>query len=722
MLLPFLLLLSHRQSIAINRDEFGVPHIQGATKEAAFYQAGYAVAQDRLWQMEMSRRLARGKLAEVMGPSYVNSDTEVLKTSYSDQELKTQFDHLSPDAKLVLTSYVSGVNAWITEATASGLPAGYTKNGFTPEPWTTLDSVAICIRLMQQFGRGGAGELRNMAALAYLQNQKPLIGHVLDVWDDLAWFNDSDSIPTVSLADDPLADSHVTFFQPDRKTTEAHLAMLPKLNLLQLMSGVKVSEREQSTWVASNLSVPFHTGSYCVVVSPNKSATGHPLLLSGPQMGMNVPSICHEISIEAPGMATAGMDVPGVPGVIVGQTQTFAWGLTSGVADTDDIFFFPSDGSDYLVGTKAIPLEKQTRVLKVKGAPDRTVEQRRTIDGPVVLSAPKTVFAKRSSYWMHEMDTFRSWVDLWSASTTSGIEAAVDGAAMNFNFFYATLGGDIGWRYLGLVPKRAPGLDPRFPTPGNPKYAWRGFMTSHEMPHARNPKSGFFANWNNKPTTWWSNFDTPAWGKVFRNSALLDTLQSPKLNIQDLEMSAWTIARTDENWAFFKPYLDLCKDSPGYDLIKGYNGKTLDGSRQADNFQAFLSALRQEVFLRPTGNFLNAEYFNQVLQPSLLLRALESKTKFNYLGKSTVKQVVESALAKLAASPAPPFHAPTFRSLDPTPIPYSNRGTYIQLIEFLAHDIYGRNILPPGEAESGPHSNDQSPLARAWQYKPMRFK
>jgi penicillin amidase len=722
MLIATLLLLTAHQSIAITRDEYGVPHIQASTKEMAFYEAGYAVAQDRLWQMEMSRRIARGKLAEVLGAAFVASDAEVLKTGYTDQELSKQYESLSPDAKAVLSNYVNGVNAWITEASSSGLPVQYTHNGFKPEPWTILDSVAICVRLMQQFGRGGAGELRNMAALAYLQNQKPLSNHVLDVWDDMAWFNDPDAIPTISSTDDPIADSHVTFYKPDRKTTESHLAMLPKVSLLQLMSGVRVSEREQSTRVATNLSTPFQTGSYCVVVGSAKSATGRPLLLSGPQMGMNVPSICHEMSIEAPGLATVGMDVPGVPGIIVGETRNFAWGLTSGVADTDDIFYFPSDGSTYQAGSKSLPLEKLKRTLKVKGAVDREVEQQRTIDGPVVLNASKTVFSKRSSYWMHEMDTFRSWVGLWSATNASGIDAAVDGAAMNFNFFYATVGGDIGWRYLGLVPKRASGIDPRFPTPGDPKYAWRGFLTSHEMPHARNPKAGFFANWNNKPTAWWPNSDTPAWGKVFRNSTLISTLQAPKLTLQDLEMSAWTIARTDENWEFFKSYIDQCKDSPGYDLIKGFDGRTLDGSRQAAAFQAFIFALRQEVFLKSTGNFLNPEYFNTVLQPSLLLRALEGKTKFNYIGRSTARQVVQAALAKMAANPPPPYRAPTFRSLDPTPIPYSNRGTYIQVIEFLVHELYGRNILPPGVSESGPHANDQSPLARAWQYKPMHFK
>ena len=292
---------------------------------------------------------------------------------------------------------------------------------------------------------------------------------------------------------------------------------------------------------------------------------------------------------------------------------------------------------------------------------------------------------------------------------------------MNFNFFYATSSGDFGWRYLGLIPKRAPGLDTRFPTPGNPIYNWQGLLSPAEMPRVRNPKAGFLANWNNKPVSWWPNFDTPAWGKVFRNSALLSTLDKPLLNAADLEMSAWSIARMDDDWPFFKPYLELAKSAPGYELIEGFDGRTFDGSLQAGAFDAFKTALRQELFLSNAGSFLNPEFFNLALQPSMMLRALERKTHFNYLGDRTPKQIVGAALARVAANPPGPFHAPGFRSLDPTPIPYSNRGTYIQIIEFLKSGINCRNVVTPGVAETGPHSNDQSALARAWLYKPMGF-
>ena len=722
MIVPFLTLLCAHQKPAISRDEYGVPHIQASTVSDAFFQAGYAVAQDRLWQMESSRRLARGRLSEVFGKALVNSDREILSTGYTDEELQQQFDQLPAPAQQIINSYVAGINEWIAEPGDAGLPAGFAQNGFKPQPWTRLDSVAITIHLLQQFGRGGAGELRNMAALAYLQGQKALGTHTLDVWDDLAWFNDPDAIPTVSPGDDPLNGSHPSFYLPDRKTTLAHLAKLPKLSLMQLLGGIRMAERQQSTLVAENLNTPFRSGSYCVVVNSSKSATGHSLLLSGPQMGMRAPSIAHEMSIEAPGLSTVGMDIPGVPGVIIGHTKNFAWGLTTGEADTEDIFAYPTDPTGYRVGQQAKTFQKIHQILPVKGGDSIELDQTRTVFGPVVLNAGGAVFSRRSSFWMREMSTFGAWVDLWSADSPSSIDAAIDKATLNFNFFYATAVGDIGWRYTGLVPKRAPGIDPRFPTPGEPQYDWRGFLSTHEMPHVRNPRSGFLANWNNKPSNWWPNLDTPAWGKIFHNRVLLDALQKPLLTAQDLERAAWFIARTDDTWSSIQPYVDRERSAPGYELLKGFDGSVLDGSRQASSYLAFLSYLRQELFLKSTGNFLNPDYFNTVLQPSLILKVLEGHTKFDYLGKGTTGQAVRAALARLASAPPAPYRASTFPSLESTPIPYSNRGTYLQIVESNGKDLFGRSVLPPGIAESGPHSHDQSPLARAWLYKPMRFR
>jgi len=724
-MLPAMLALAI-QSGPIVRDDFGVPHVRASNQEEAFFHAGYAVAQDRLWQMEQSRRLARGTMAAVFGAQFVASDREVLQTGYTDAELQAQLDRLAPKSRSAFREYARGVSAYIAAAKTKGLPPGYAQAGFQPEPWTELDSAAIAVRLLQQFGRGGAGEIRNMALLSYLRTQPKVKDRVIDVLDDLAWFNDSEATPTIDPKDDPQARTPFRFALPDRKATERHVAALPNVGLLELLPAVRLAQRETSTRIAEQIAAPFKTGSYAAVVGPSRSGTGRPLLLSAPQMGFRTPSIVHEISIAAPGLNVVGMNVPGIPGVLIGHTDRLAWGLTSGVADTDDIFFYPSAEDGYMVGSERRSFERISRPLRVQGGTEQTVEQLRTVDGPVVLNsrAAKTVFAKRASYWGRELESYDAVASLWSAPDAASVNRGMASATMSFNVFYATQGGEIGYRYVGLVPNRAPGVDPRFPTPGGAQYAWRGFVPAASMPSVVNPRSGVIANWNNKPAAWWPNFDTPVWGRIFRNSELLAALPNGKLNVQDLERAAWTIARRDETWPYFAPFVERWVRSAGAkaEPIAGYDGWALAGSRQAATFQLFLDALRQEIFLGTTGNFATLDNFRLVAQPTLMLRALQRRTRLNYLGNRTPDQVVAAAMEKAisGATDARRFR-PTAISVQGGPtIPYANRGTYIQVIEFLTDGPSGRNVVTPGVAETGEHSSDQIPLARQWTYKAMR--
>ncbi len=713
MLSALLLFASAQGPSEITRDTYGVPHISASTVDQAFFAAGYATAQDRMWQMESSRRLARGKMAEVFGTQYVASDKEVLQTGYTDAELQGQFDKLSPFSRQIIDKYADGVNAFIANGK---LPEGFAKAGYQPEKWTRLDSVAIAVRLLQTFGKGGAGELRNMALFGYLQGRPNLKGKELDVFDDFAWQNDPESPTTISNADDPLAAAHPAFYAPDRAATVKHLAQLPKLSLLDLLPAIRMASREESTRVAEISNVVFKTGSYCVVVGKQRSADGTPILLNGPQMGFRTPSIVHEMSIEAPGLSVVGMDLPGVPGVLIGHTKAFAWGLTSGVADTDDIFSYKASGPNgYMYGDQTKTIQEIHQTLKVKGGADTDVVQKRTEDGPLVLEAKPQgyIFAKKTSYWGREMESYDSVTSLWTAKGTPGIISCLDKATMSFNYFFATCEGDIGYRYCGLVPMRAEGLDPRFPTPGSPQNAWKGFVPLAQMPHVTNPKSGVIYNWNNKPVSWWPNFDTPTWGRIFRNEAIAPLLTKPKLNTQDVEMVPWTIARTDETWPFFKPFL------PAGGALESFDGRLTDGSRTAGIYKQFVDALRSEIFLGTTGNFIAPSYFQLVGQPSVMLRALQGKTKINYLAGRKASDVVSAALAKVNSGGR--YGAPSIAVPGEPPIPYFNRGTYIQVVELLPDGPSGRNVLPPGIAETGEHSLDQVPLSRAWVYKPMHF-
>ena len=731
---PALLAMALLSTPHVDRDAYGVPRIQATSYGAAFRAFGETVANDRLWQMEMSRRVALGRSAEVLGKAAISADTDTLKQGYSDEEYSKMFESLPAKAKTAFTEYAAGVNDAIQARKAAGtLPQEYQTAGLEPEPWTVKDSMAIEVLLARRFGTGGAGELRNLALYLYLQTQ-PCKAKVLDVVDDFAWQNDSRSIPTVQPSDDPLAKSHYVFPSVTREHTEAQLKAMPKVSLLELVPAIRAVTGDDSKLIAEQVAAPFETGSYCMVVSPKRSTTGKALLLSGPQMGFTTPSIIHEIALDAPGVQVAGIDVPGIPAVVIGNTPNLAWGLTTGVADMADIVVAGKSGDEaYAYGPESRPLVRTKLVVKVKDSSDVTVERVRAEDGPVIFESrgTKSVFIQKSAFWKKEVASWSALYDIYAATSPVDIDRSVDAIDMNLNFFFATVNGDIGWRYLGHMPKRAPGFDPRFPLPAGPESAWRGSMSRAEMPHVDNPAGGLIANWNNKPAAWWPNMDTPAWGRIFRNEVLLKSLTKPKLAPWDLERAAWEIARedTDTNGHFedlFRTGFQK-SPSPAGELVSQFDGWTFQGAASNLLYRESVRALRRSLFLKHVGNFTNEGFFEQVVQPSAMANALDGKTKYDYLaGRDKVelaREAVESAMSSLTGKYGDdtnnwPLDPGGIRFLTEPPVAYSNRGTYIQINQLTSPPM-ARSVAPPGVTESGEHSMDQVPLARQWTFKPM---
>lgn len=728
----------------LNRDSFGVPHIREASLEAAFRSAGYAVAEDRLWQMENSRRVARGRMAAVFGKAYVASDKEVLTTGYTDAELQWQFDKLSPESKAMFESYAAGVNDAIGDMAAKGtLPGGYAANSFQPEPWSVLDSVAIAIKLFQTFGQGGAGEIRNFAVLLYLQS-RPAKERALDIFDDFLWENDLRSTTTIPYEDTPKYPDGV-FPKRTRETLADSVRRLPTLSVLDLLPAIRIAMKDDSNLVAEAVSVPFKVGSYAVVVSPKRSRTGDAILLSAPQMGHRTPAIIHEMSIDCPQYSAVGMDVPGVPGIAIGHSKTGAWGLTSGVNDTTDIYFSNLEGGRYQFGDQWLPIASDERTLNVKGEEAQKVVRKTTRYGPVILEKPaaKVIFSQKSAWWMREMESIEAMRLIASAKNQADVDAALKHATVSFNCFYALADGTIGYRYVGLSPIRAPGYDPRLPLPGEPKAEWKGMIPFGQMPSVANPLNGLLTNWNNKPVTWWPNADTPVWGRTFRVESLRNALPSGKIGPTDVEMAAWWIARLDANhwqiWPSVRAELsrmasEFEKPAPNVRLdgfvvqtlreLLAFDGKALEGSRAAYLFGEYFKALQSELFLSTTGNFMSDSTFRLIAQPSVVLQALDGKTKYDYRGGRTKNQVIRAAFDRMTASLGRDSRTLLSSGKIMVPgepaVPYSDRGSYIQIVEVPKGRVpLGRNVLPPGVAESGPHSLDQVPMARSWTYKAM---
>lgn len=701
--------LATARTPTFERTEYGVPLINASSWEEAFASAGFAAASDRLWQMETSRRAARGRLAEILGDSAAAGDRETLKFGYTDEELQRQIDALPPKIKAAFESYSAGVNLAMT---TNKLPPQFEQFKITPEPWTPLDSAAIAVKFLQTFGRGGAGEIRNLALLNYL-GTLPAKDRALDIFDDMIWANVPSATVTLKGTDDRLAKSPPKFPRTTRAELQKHIAALPKLGLMELLPGVRVAQREESRLIAERIASPYKSGSYAIVVGGTRSNTGKPILLSAPQMGFRAPSIVTEVSMRAPGLNVTGMSVPGVPGVMIGMTDRVAWGMTTGVADTEDIVFVRKAGAtQYVQSGKTLDLEVTTRTLKIAGKPDETVIRRQTADGPVIIDSNGggVYLVRKSSFFKRELESFAALYGIYDSANAADLMKSIDSSTVNFNFFFATTSGETGYAYTGLIPKRNPGWDPRLPIPA--EAAWTSYLPREQMPHALNPKSGLLANWNNKPTAWWDNGDTPAWGEIFRDRVLRDALTKKTLSVADVETAAWKIARTDDTFWAFQPLLAKSGDP----LLSTYDGMKLDGSLSQDAYQKWLDNARRELFQKPLNGLMTPDFFRQAVQPSLILRALQGKTKFNYLAGRKADDVVRAALPK----DVKPFNIGSINFPGQPKIAYGDRGTYIQVVE-LFPEIRGRNVMPPGQTESGPHQNDQISLAQQWLFKPMRF-
>ena len=190
------------EPVKIVRDDFGVPHIFAETDRGLFEAYGYVVAQDRLWQLELNRRAARGELAEVFGPGFLGADTAVRTVGYTEAELAAQFATLPLEEQARFQFYADGINRFIGELVVDpsfpfNLPLELLALSIIPpDPWTTTDSVAFGAFAIRRFGEIGGRELRNQALLDSL-----ITAHGLEdglaIFDDVRWVNDPDAPVTV---------------------------------------------------------------------------------------------------------------------------------------------------------------------------------------------------------------------------------------------------------------------------------------------------------------------------------------------------------------------------------------------------------------------------------------------------------------------------------------------------------------------------------------------
>ncbi|MEI2663756.1 penicillin acylase family protein [Rossellomorea sp. LJF3] len=445
--------------VKIIRDEDGVPHIQAQNEKDLYMAQGYVQAQDRLFQMDLSRRQASGRLSEVVGEKAVDRD-KFFRTFGLRRAAEVSFTAYPDEAKQLLEWYAEGVNAYMEEAIDGGsLPIEFTLLGYKPEKWTPIDSLTIGKYMAFDLGGHWQGQAFRYWALDNLSKEKAY-----------------DLFPTYPK-DAPTILSYIGEPQIDFKQSFAAAVIPPEFN-----------------------------GSNNWVLSGDKTKSGKPLLADDPHLSLGTPSIWYQMQLESPEVNVSGVIFAGIPGIILGHNEQIAWGVTNTGPDVQDLYIEKRSEEDPDLFLYDGKWEKATIVqepIKVKDSETIPYKVTITRHGPVISEfahqdEAKEVMAMRWTALDPSLE-LSAIININKAKNWDEFEEALeDFHVPTQNFVFASKDGTIAYKANGKIPIRKKG-DGLLPVPGwDPDYDWQGFIPFDELPKVINPESGFVATANNK--------------------------------------------------------------------------------------------------------------------------------------------------------------------------------------------------------------------------------
>ena len=442
--------------VEIIRDHWGVPHIYARNPDDLFFAQGYSAAQDRLFQIDLWRRIGTGKLAAVLGPQYLKRDRVARLVRYRG-DWDREWRSYSPDAKAIATSFTSGINAYI-QALDGQLPLEFRIAGYAPGLWAPEDVT----------GR--------VAGLLMTGNVLAEVTRALDV-------------EKVGLATDD------RLFPPEPRIP----LILPKgLDLGDITPAIV------KDYVAAIGAVHFpgEQGSNNWVVDGTMTRTGKPILANDPHRGIELPSLRKTVHLVAPGWNVIGAGEPALPGIALGHNESIAWGFTIVGIDQQDLYVEkvnPADAAQYFYQGSWRTFEVEKQSIDVRGEGRREVELKYTVHGPVIYEDQK----RQRAYALRWVGTaaggagYLPALRLARAHTWPEFRSAVASYKIpSENLVYADRQGNIGWIAAGQAPIRK-GWAGLFPVPGDAgDYEWSGFLPATENPAAYNPPRHFVATAN----------------------------------------------------------------------------------------------------------------------------------------------------------------------------------------------------------------------------------
>ncbi|MCF2859832.1 penicillin acylase family protein [Pseudoalteromonas sp. SMS1] len=564
-------------NVTISRDSMGVPVIVSKEDEDAFYAVGYAHAQDRLWQLEVQKRLISGRLSEVFGKRSVSMDAffRTLNLKFRAQE---DLSLLSEQAQMALSAYSNGINDFI--ANVDTLPIEFRLLGIKPTPWEPADSLAWVKAFALNLGGNYRDEINRLVISQYLSQQQIaqlLPNYPVDGYTSIAQHTiDTQTLDHVSALNHQL---------------EAEL----------------------------NIGGKF-VGSNAWAVAPLHSKSGGALLATDPHLGLQSPSPWYMATIKGDNIHASGATLVGLPVIVFGKNEHIAWSATNLMADVQDLFFEQvkaDDKTKYLHQGQWLSFKERTEYIEVRqdfpefihGALKPVkVKVRESVNGPIINDILNATDSPASLSWtaLHKNDTsFESLLKLNYAQNRTEFSRALDLlVAPALNFLYADYKGNIGYRVAGKIPIRS-GWDGLLPVPGWQKaYRWTGYIPGPALPSTFNPASGYLVSANNKPTDdTYPHFISHDFAPPTRSERISQLIQNTVASGQKIDLSDFESMQHDTYNNSAIRLLDvLLKQTPSNDqqrqahrILSQWNGNMSAHSAAPTILNIWINKLRKAL-------------------------------------------------------------------------------------------------------------------------------
>jgi penicillin amidase len=580
--------------VTIMRDENAFVHIFAQTLNDAYAGLGFAHAQDRLWQLELMKRVSQGRLAEIIGEDGLEYDYLAHTLNLAEMGRITG-ERMNQETKAATASYVSGINAYI-DSHSGAWPLEFILLGVEPSRWTVADSL-----IMAGIGMFGMPNWEDELVNARLSS---LIGQ-----DRLQDF----------LPEYP-ADAPVTH-DPRNSAVETDIAQK----------------------VPAMASWPFRAGGFSSntwAIHGSHTSTGKPILASDPHGGLAAPTDYYLARLLGPDFEVLGASFPGLPGFLLGANANIAWGLTDMMADVTDLFVekLASD-STYYIPDGIAPIITREAIIRVKGQEDNVIEVRETRHGPIVsdfheeaagvanelargdaIGAGDTyAIAYASDGLKHGNLMTQAMVGLAKARSWNDFEVALSSYEFQHNFSFAAVDGSIGMISAARVPQRKPASDGLQPAPGwDGGHDWMGILGVEAMPRTLNPEKGFIFNGNNKleaedyPYVLSHGYSPPY--RAMRAEELLSGRDQHDMDsVQAMQLDVTSAAAQQILPLLLTVNAPTQRAEGVVTMLRGWDGRMSGESAEPLIYTAWIKALSQAIYADEFG-----EMFDEVLDTHIL--------------------------------------------------------------------------------------------------------